>query len=71
MTMTVILVPMSYGILIISKNTSTLLYTELLTSGKFHGYLVDLSEEGIEMKERLVKQMVVQQCINEQLKAAD
>jgi len=50
------------------KRHKRLLYTELLTSGKLHGYLADLNEEAIEMQERLIKQMAAQQGITEHLK---
>jgi hypothetical protein len=51
------------------KKHKQVLYTELLTSEKLHSYLANLNEEAIEMQERLVKQMAVQQGITEQLKA--
>ena len=45
------------------------LYTNLLTSGKLNGYLVDIDKQAEEMCSRLVKQMADREDITEQLKA--
>ena len=44
-------------------------YTELLTSGRLNGYLVNLNEQAEEMFSRLVEQMSKQEGITEKLKA--
>ena len=51
------------------KKYKRILYSELLTTGKLHSYLADLSEEAFEIQERLVKRRASQQGITEQLKA--
>ena len=44
-------------------------YTELLTSGRLNGYLVNLNEQAEEMFSRLVKQMAEAEGVTERLKA--
>lgn len=44
-------------------------YTNLLTSGKLNGYLVDLDKQAEDMFFRLVKQMAECEDVTEQLKA--
>ena len=51
--------------------TETILYGNLLTSGKLNGYLVDIDRQAEEMFERLVKQMAEREGVTEQLKAAN
>ena len=45
------------------------LYTNLLTSGKLNGYLVDIDKEAEEMFSRLIKQMAEREGVTEALKA--
>ena len=47
------------------------LYTELLTSGKLNGDLVDLNEQAETMFLQLIDQFAVREGITEQLKARD
>lgn len=47
------------------------LYTNLLTSGKLHGYLADLNPQAEQLFFRLVKQMAEKQGVTEELKASD
>ena len=44
-------------------------YTNLLTSGKLNGYLVDIDKQAEEMFSRLVKQMAEREGVTETLKA--
>ena len=44
-------------------------YTNLLTSGKLNGYLVDIDGQAKELFSRLVKQMAEREGVTEQLKA--
>ena len=44
-------------------------YTNLLTSGKLHGYLVDIDKQAEDMLFRLVKQMAERERVTEKLKA--
>ena len=44
-------------------------YTDLLTSGKLIGYLVDIDKQAEDMLSRLVKQMAEREGITEKLKA--
>lgn len=44
-------------------------YTNLLTSGKLNGYLVDIDKQAEDMFFRLVKQMAERKGVTEQLKA--
>lgn len=46
-------------------------YTELLTSGRLNGYLVNLNEQAEEMFSRLVNEFSRKEGITEALKAAD
>ena len=46
-----------------------LLYFNLLTSCKLTAYLADIDREGVEMYDRLVKQLAKQEGITEQLKS--
>ena len=45
------------------------LYTNLLTSGKLNGYLVDIDKQAEEMFSRLIKQMAEREGVTEALKA--
>ena len=45
------------------------LYTNLLTSGKLNGYLVDIDNQAEEMFSRLIKQMAEREGVTEALKA--
>ena len=45
------------------------LYTNLLTSGKLNGYLVDINKQAEEMFSRLIKQMAEREGVTEALKA--
>ena len=45
------------------------LYTNLLTSGKLNGYLVDIDNRAEEMFSRLIKQMAEREGVTEALKA--
>ena len=45
------------------------LYTNLLTSGKLNGYLVDIDKQAEEMFSRLIKQMAEHEGVTEKLKA--
>ena len=45
------------------------LYTNLLTSGKLNGYLVDIDKQAEDMFSRLVKQMAEREGVTERLKA--
>ena len=45
------------------------LYTNLLTSGKLNGYLVDIDKQAEEMFSRIVKQMAERERVTEKLKA--
>ena len=51
------------------KQHRKILYTNLLTSGKLNGYLVDLDKQAEDMFFRLVKQMAEREGVTEQLKA--
>lgn len=51
------------------KQHRNILYTNLLTSGKLNGYLVDLDKQAEDMFFRLVKQMAEREGVTEQLKA--
>ena len=51
------------------KQHRKILYTNLLTSGKLNGYLVDLDKQAEDMFFRLVKQMAEREGVAEQLKA--
>ena len=51
------------------KRHRKILYTNLLTSGKLNGYLVDLDKQAEDMFFRLVKQMAEREGVTEQLKA--
>ena len=53
------------------KKHHRVLYSNLLTSGKLNGYLVDIDRQAEEMFERLVKQMAECEGVTEQLKAAN
>ena len=53
------------------KQHRKVLYLNLLTSGKLHGYLADVDQQAQEMFERLVKQMAEREGVNGQLKAAN
>ncbi|MBP3673650.1 MAG: TnpV protein [Oscillospiraceae bacterium] len=44
-------------------------YTNLLTSGKLHGYLADIDKQAEDMLFRLVKQMAEREGVTEKLKA--
>ena len=46
-----------------------MLYTNLLTSGKLNGYLVDIDKQAEEMFSRLIKQMAEHEGVTEKLKA--
>ena len=45
------------------------LYTNLLTSGKLNGYLVDIDKQAEEMFSRLIRQMAEREGVTEALKA--
>ena len=47
------------------------LHTSLVLSGKLHRYLAEVDNRATEMLDHLIKQMVAQQGITEQLKAQD
>lgn len=47
------------------------LHTSLALSGKLHRYLAEVDNRATEMLDHLIKQMVAQQGITEQLKAQD
>ena len=51
------------------KQHHKVLYTNLLTSGKLNGYLVDIDKQAEEMFSRLVKQMAEREGVTETLKA--
>ena len=51
------------------KQRRKVLYTNLLTSGKLNGYLVDLDKQAEDMFFRLVNQMAERGGVTEQLKA--
>lgn len=51
------------------KQHRKVLYTNLLTSGKLNGYLVDIDKQAEEMFSRLVKQMAEREGVTEALKA--
>lgn len=51
------------------KQHRKVLYTNLLTSGKLNGYLVDIDKQAEEMFSRLVKQMAKHEGVTETLKA--
>ena len=51
------------------KQHKKILYTNLLTSGKLNGYLVDLDKQAEDMFFRLVKQIAEREGMTEQLKA--
>lgn len=51
------------------KQHRKILYTNLLTSGKLNGYLIDLDKQAEDMFFRLVKQMTEREGVTEQLKA--
>ena len=51
------------------KQHRKVLYTNLLTSGKLNGYLVDIDKQAEEMFSRLIKQMSEREGVTEALKA--
>ena len=51
------------------KQHRTILYTNLLTSGKLNSYLADIDKQAEDMFLRLVKQMAEREGVTEQLKA--
>ena len=51
------------------KQHRTVLYSELLISGKLNDYLADLNEQAEEMFSRLVKQLAEKEGLTEVLKA--
>lgn len=51
------------------KNHHPIIYTNLLTSCKLTAYLADIDEEASEMFDRLVKQLVQKEGINEKIKS--
>ena len=51
------------------KNHRKVLYTNLLTSGRLNGYLVDIDKHAEEMFERLTRQMAIAEGVTERLKA--
>ena len=53
------------------KQYKKIFYTQLLTSGKLNGYLVDVDQQAEEMFSRLVRQLAERQGITEQLKASN
>ncbi len=53
------------------KEHHRILYYNLLTKCKLHDHLADINEEAEKMYSRLVKQLVEQEGITEQLKAED
>ena len=53
------------------KQHRKVLYLNLLTSSKLHGYLANVDQQAQEMFERLVKQMAEREGVNGQLKAAN
>lgn len=53
------------------KEHRSVLYTELLFSGRLFDYLADLNEEAEAMLSRLVKQLAEKEGVTERLKAED
>lgn len=53
------------------KEHRPVLHTSLVLSGKLHSYLAEVDNRATEMLDHLVKQMVAQQGVTEQLKAQD
>ena len=51
------------------RNHRKVLYTNLLTSGRLNGYLVDIDKHAEEMFERLTRQMAIAEGVTERLKA--
>ena len=51
------------------KQNKRLLYTNLLTSGKLYGHLLDIDRQAKEMFSRLVEQMAERESVTEKLKA--
>lgn len=51
------------------KNHHPIIYTNLLTSCKLTAYLADIDEKASEMFDRLVKQLVQKEGINEKIKS--
>ena len=51
------------------KSHHPIIYTNLLTSCKLTAYLADIDEEASEMFDRLVKQLVQKEGINEKIKS--
>ena len=49
--------------------SNTILYTNLLTSGKLNSYLADINRQAEEMFSRLVKELAEKEGITETLKA--
>ena len=49
----------------------SIIYTNLLTSGKLNSYLADIDEQAEEMFFRLVEQMAEREGVTEQFKAAN
>ena len=53
------------------KEHRPVFHTSLVLSGKLHSYLAEVDNRATEMLDHLVKQMVAQQGVTEQLKAQD
>jgi hypothetical protein len=53
------------------KQHRKVLYTNMLTSGKLNGYLVDIDKQAEEIFSRLIKQMAEREGVTEALKAED
>ena len=53
------------------KEYRSILYTNLLLSGKLNSYLADIDNQATEMFDRLMKQLAEKEGITEQLKAQD
>ena len=53
------------------KRNQRITYTNLLTCGKLHDYLIDIDRHANELLDLLIKQMAAAEGVTEQLKAAD
>lgn len=51
------------------KQHRKVLYTNMLTSGKLNGYLIDIDKQAEEIFSRLIKQMAEREGVTEALKA--
>ena len=53
------------------KRNQRITYTNLLTCGKLHDYLIDIDRQANELLDLLIKQMAAAEGVTEQLKATD